>query len=40
MTYAGPGVYNQPSDLTQYGRDMVLNPIYGLSALAQRASIF
>jgi hypothetical protein len=40
MTYAGPGIYTQPSDLTAYGRDMVLNPSYGLSVLAQRASIF
>lgn len=40
MTSTGPGIYNQPSDLTAYGQDMVLNPTYGLSILAQRASIF
>jgi hypothetical protein len=40
MTYAGPGVYTQPGDLTLYGRDVVLNPSYGLSVLARRASIF
>jgi hypothetical protein len=40
MTYAGPGIYLQPSDLTDYGRDIVLNPTYGLRLLAQRASIF
>ncbi len=40
MTYAGPGIYNQRSDLTNYGQDMVLNPSYGLSILAKRPTIF
>lgn len=32
--------YTQPSDLTIYGRDVVLNPTYGISVLAKPASIF
>ncbi len=40
MTYSGPGIYTQPSDLTTYGQDVVLNPSYGLSVLAKRATIF
>jgi hypothetical protein len=40
MTYRGPGLYTRDSDLTQFGRDVVLNPNYGLKALAQPASIF
>jgi mannan endo-1,4-beta-mannosidase len=40
MTYNGPGVYTQPSDLTDFGLDVVLNPTYGISALAKRASVF
>jgi mannan endo-1,4-beta-mannosidase len=40
MTYAGPGIYKQPSDLTLYGQDVVLNPTYGLHVLATPASIF
>jgi hypothetical protein len=40
MTNSGPGIYTQPSDLTSYGQDLVLNPSYGIKALAQRASIF
>jgi hypothetical protein len=40
MTYSGPGIYTQPSDLTNYGQDVVLNPSYGLSVLAKRATIF
>lgn len=39
MTYSC-GTYTQPSDLTLYGADVVLNPTYGLSALARSASIF
>jgi hypothetical protein len=39
MTYQGPGTYNQPSDLTDFGQDVVLNPSYGLSTHAQRASV-
>jgi mannan endo-1,4-beta-mannosidase len=39
MTYQGPGTYNQPSDLTQYGQDVVLNATYGISALAKPASV-
>jgi mannan endo-1,4-beta-mannosidase len=40
MTTRGPGIYTQPSDLTTFGQDVVLNPIYGLKALAKPASIF
>ena len=40
MTYTGPGIYTRPSDLTEYGRKVVLDPTYRLSALAKRASIF
>jgi mannan endo-1,4-beta-mannosidase len=39
MTY-NCGIYTQPSDLTNYGQDVVLNPTYGITALAQPASIF
>jgi len=39
MTYQGPGIYNQASDLTQFGQDVVLNPNYGLSKLARPASV-
>jgi Cellulase (glycosyl hydrolase family 5) len=39
MTYKA-GVYTQPSDLTIYGKDVVLNPTYGITAIAKRASIF
>jgi hypothetical protein len=34
------GVYTQTSDLTTYGKDVVLNPTYGLQALAKPATIF
>jgi mannan endo-1,4-beta-mannosidase len=40
MTKTGPGIYTQPSDLTTFGQDVVLSPIYGLQALAKRATIF
>jgi mannan endo-1,4-beta-mannosidase len=40
MTYRGPGIYTQTSDLTTYGQDVVLNPTYGLQSLATPASIF
>ncbi|HLK70977.1 MAG TPA: hypothetical protein VKT19_03425, partial [Steroidobacteraceae bacterium] len=40
MTYAGPGIYNSPADLTHYGRDVILNGTYGISTLAAPASIF
>ncbi len=40
MTYQGPGTYNVPSDLTDFGQDVVLNSTYGLSTLAKRASVF
>lgn len=40
MTYHGPGVYGRAADLTQFGRDVVLNPSYGLKVAASRASIF
>jgi mannan endo-1,4-beta-mannosidase len=39
MTYQGPGIYDKPSDLTQYGQDVVLNPTFGITALAKRASV-
>jgi mannan endo-1,4-beta-mannosidase len=32
------GQYNVPSDLTNYGRDVILNPVYGLKRLAQPPS--
>jgi len=34
------GHYTQPSDLTSFGKDVVLDPGYGIAALAKRASIF
>jgi mannan endo-1,4-beta-mannosidase len=40
MTYAGVGVYTTASDLTIFGRDVVLDPTYGIKALATPASIF
>jgi hypothetical protein len=39
MTY-NCGVYEQTSDLTEYGQQVVLNSTYGLSVLAKPASIF
>jgi mannan endo-1,4-beta-mannosidase len=36
----GCGEYTKPSDLTIFGADVVLNPTYGLSVIARRASIF
>ena len=39
MTYHD-GAYTQPSDLTIYGKDVVLNPTYGIQALAKPASIY
>jgi Calx-beta domain/Cellulase (glycosyl hydrolase family 5) len=39
MTYHC-GVYTQPSDLTAYGQDVILDPSYGISVLAKRATIF
>jgi len=39
MTYHC-GAYTQTSDLTLYGQDVVLNPTYGIAALAIRATIF
>lgn len=39
MTY-NCGVYTQPSDLTDYGQDVVLNPTFGITALARPASVF
>jgi mannan endo-1,4-beta-mannosidase len=39
MTY-NCGVYTQASDLTNYGQDVVLNPTYGITALAKPASIY
>ncbi len=39
MTY-NCGIYTQPSDLTNYGQDVVLNPTYGITALSKLASIF
>jgi hypothetical protein len=34
------GRYSVPSDLTEYGLDMALNPAYGWDALASPASVF
>jgi hypothetical protein len=39
MTYHC-GAYTQTSDLTLYGQDVVLNPTYGITAHAKRATIF
>jgi len=39
MTYHC-GAYTQTSALTLYGQDVVLNPIYGITAHAKRATIF
>ncbi len=39
MTYH-VGIYTQTPDLTLYGQDVVLNPSYGLQALAHPASLF
>jgi hypothetical protein len=39
MTY-NCKVYNTPADLTQYGLDVSLNPVYGLSALETPAPVF
>jgi hypothetical protein len=39
MTY-NCGNYTQSSDLTEYGLDVVLNPTYGITALAKPASVF
>ncbi|HWG75444.1 MAG TPA: cellulase family glycosylhydrolase [Steroidobacteraceae bacterium] len=40
MTYAGPGVYNSSSDLTNFGQDVVLNSTYGITKLAKPATVF
>jgi mannan endo-1,4-beta-mannosidase len=40
MTYSGPGIYTATKDLTDYGQDVVLNPAYGITWHAVRASIF
>jgi mannan endo-1,4-beta-mannosidase len=40
MTLHGPGIYDRAADLTDFGRELVLNPQYGLKALAKPASIF
>ena len=40
MTFSGPGIFNSTSDLTTFGKDVVLNSSYGLKALATPASIF
>jgi len=39
MTY-NCGVYNVPSDLTIYGKDVVLNPVFGIKVLAKPATSF
>ena len=36
----GCGRYSRASDLTDFGKDVVLNPVYGIAAVAKRASIF
>jgi hypothetical protein len=40
MTYHGPGIFRRDSDLTQFGREVVFNPRYGLKALAHPATAF
>ncbi|HEX4050522.1 MAG TPA: cellulase family glycosylhydrolase [Steroidobacteraceae bacterium] len=40
MTYHGPGIFRQAADLTQFGRQVVLDPVYGLKARAHPASRF
>ena len=40
MTYSGPGIYEKESDLTRFGREIVLDPRHGMTILAKRASIF
>lgn len=40
MTLHGPGIYEKPADLTAFGTLLVLDPNYGLRALARPASIF
>jgi hypothetical protein len=40
MTYHGPGIFRHDADLTQFGREVVLNPVYGLKALARPATRF
>jgi mannan endo-1,4-beta-mannosidase len=39
MSY-NPSVYTVPADLTIFGKDVVLNPTYGIKALATPATIF
>lgn len=39
MTYSC-GEYSRPSDLTNFGRDVVLNPTFGIKGLARPASVF
>jgi hypothetical protein len=34
------GRYTQTSDLTNFGKDVELDPNYGIAVLAKRASIF
>jgi hypothetical protein len=34
------GRYARPSDLTDFGKDVVLDPGYGIATVAKRASIF
>lgn len=40
MTFHGPGIYEKPSDLTDFGKLLVLDPTYSFRALAKPASIF
>ncbi|HTT04479.1 MAG TPA: cellulase family glycosylhydrolase [Steroidobacteraceae bacterium] len=40
MTYHGPGIFRHDADLTRFGRDVVLNPLYGLKARAHAATAF
>ena len=40
LTLHGPGIYEKPADLTEFGKLLVLDPVYSFKALAKPASIF
>jgi hypothetical protein len=39
MTCAGSGIYNTPSDLTDYAQDAFLNTSHAIATLAEQGSI-